>query len=153
MYVVELLQESCTNDCGQGNQTFHGKWLSYEQSFTFPCVNYSGCSAYKWGHLKELNLTRADLKELMKEELDELKKNLTIDSKNISATIRKRICARDDRPSAVSVGYVGVALLLIPLVIIISFDVPKYFVVVTNIYKRVSKRKDVNKARVQLKKY
>lgn len=42
--VCELTPELCTNDCGHGNQTFHGKCDLYEQSFTFPCANYTGCS-------------------------------------------------------------------------------------------------------------
>ncbi|CAG2205785.1 unnamed protein product [Mytilus edulis] len=92
---------------------------------------------YKWGHLKELNLTKDDLKEIMKEELNEMKSNLTIDSKNISATIRKHISARDDRPSAASVGYVGVALLLIPLMMIICFDASKFFATIARFLKKV----------------
>ena len=95
--------------------------------------------------MKELNLTKDDLKEVMKDELDEMKSNLTIDSKNMSATIRKRISARDDRPSAASVGYVGVALLLIPLLMIISFDVPRFWAMVTNVYRKVCKRQSMEK--------
>ncbi|XP_071172147.1 semaphorin-5B-like [Mytilus edulis] len=110
---------------------------------TYVQCNIKECPVYKWGHLKELNLTKDDLKEMMKEELNEMKSNLTIDSKNISASIRKRISARDDRTSAASVGYVGVALLVIPLVMIICVDAPRVFAVVAIIYRKVCKCKSV----------
>ncbi|CAG2233631.1 unnamed protein product [Mytilus edulis] len=112
----------CSNTCGNGTQirrrrcnnpapTIDGDECPGENVTNVPC-NMKECPVYKWGHLKELNLTKDDLKEMMKEELNQMKSNLTIDPKNISASIRKRISARDDRPSAASVGYVGVALLM-----------------------------------------
>ncbi|VDI23303.1 Hypothetical predicted protein, partial [Mytilus galloprovincialis] len=102
----------CSTSCGNGTQVRRrrcdnpndGDECSGENIASVHC-NIKECPVYKWGHLKDLNLTKDDLKEIMKEELDELKSNLTIDSKNVSATISKRISARDDRPSAASVGY------------------------------------------------
>ncbi|VDI20318.1 Hypothetical predicted protein [Mytilus galloprovincialis] len=123
----------CSTSCGNGtqirrrlcNNPNYGDACSGKHIISVHC-NIKDCPVYKWGHLKDLNLTKDDLKEVMKDELDEMKSNLTIDSKNMSATIRKRISARDIRPSAASVGYVGVSLLLIPLLMIISFDVPRF---------------------------
>ncbi|CAG2233632.1 unnamed protein product [Mytilus edulis] len=141
----------CSNTCGNGTQirrrrcdnpapTIYGDECPGENVTNVHC-NMKECPVYKWGHLKELNLTKDDLKEIMKEELNEMKSNLTIDSTNISASIRKHISARDDRPSAASVGYIGVALLLIPLMIIICFDASKFFAMIAKILKRVCSRK------------
>lgn len=77
--------------------------------------------------MKEQNLTKAELKEIMKDELNEIKSNLTIDKKNTSAVIRSHTSARDNRKSAVSMGYMGIALLLIPVVIIVGFDLTRLF--------------------------
>ncbi|CAG2200541.1 HMCN [Mytilus edulis] len=152
---------TCSTTCNDGQLEFQ-RWCNttIQRPIFTNCVgsnvkyevcNQGRCPVYKWGHLKELNLTKGDLKEIMKEELDELKRNLTINFKNISATIRKRICARDDRPSAASVGYVGIVLLLIPIVIIISVDAPKLFAVVTHICRKVCKRKVVKKKKFREK--
>ncbi|CAG2233599.1 HMCN [Mytilus edulis] len=149
----------CSTSCGNGTQIRHrrcdnpaptnnGVECSGKNGTQVHC-NIKECPVYKWGHLKDLNLTKDDLKEIMKEELDDLKSNLILDSKNISATIRKRISARDDRPSAAYVGYVGVVLLLIPLVILISLDAPKYLTPVANIYRKVCKRKSVKIANAE----
>lgn len=72
--------------------------------------------------MKDLNLTLAELKEIMKDEIIELKGNLTVDNKNTSSAIRRRISARDDRPSAASFGYVGVVMLATPIVLMICLD-------------------------------
>ena len=77
--------------------------------------------------MKEQNLTKAELKEIMKDELNEIKSNLTIDKKTTSAVIRSHTSARDNRKSAVSMGYMGIALLLIPVVIIVGFDLTRLF--------------------------
>ncbi|XP_052061812.1 coadhesin-like [Mytilus californianus] len=143
----------CSTSCGNGTQirqrrcnnpapSNNGVECAGENVTSVQCI-IKECPVYKWGHLKELNLTKDDLKEMMKEELNEMKTNLTIESGNMSANIRKRISALDDRPSAAFVGYVGVALLLIPLVMIISFDASMFFAVVANIYRKVCKRKSV----------
>ncbi|CAG2233608.1 unnamed protein product [Mytilus edulis] len=146
----------CSTSCGNGTQirrrrcdnpmSTNDRDECPGENVTKVLCNIKECPVYKWGHLKELNLTKDDLKEMMKEEMNEMKSNLTIDSKNISATIRKRISARDDRPSAASVGYVGVALLLIPLVMISIADAPKFFAVVATIYRKVCKCKSVKVA-------
>ncbi|XP_071173008.1 coadhesin-like [Mytilus edulis] len=140
----------CSTSCGNGTQirrrccdnlapTNVGNECPGD-NVTYVHCNIIECPVYKWGHLKEQNLTKDDLKDIMEEELNEIKNNLAIDSKNISATIRKHISARDDRPSAASVGYVGVALLVVPLVMIILADAPKVFAVVASIYRKVCSR-------------
>ncbi|CAG2233604.1 unnamed protein product [Mytilus edulis] len=137
----------CSTSCGNGTQIRRRRCDNLAptnvgnecpgDNVTYVHCNIIECPVYKWGHLKEQNLTKDDLKDIMQEELNEIKNNLTIDSKNISATIRKHISARDDRPSAASVGYLGVALLVVPLVMIILADAPKVFAVVASIYRKV----------------
>jgi hypothetical protein len=82
---------------------------------------------YKWAHLKDKNLTTVEMKETMKHELDEMKINLTIDRKNTSMAIRRRISARDERLSAASVGYAVIAMLTIPAILIFLCDCNRFF--------------------------
>ncbi|VDI45077.1 Hypothetical predicted protein [Mytilus galloprovincialis] len=60
-------------------------------------------SVFRWAYLKDSNLTFEEIKEEMKEYLDELKSNLTVDKKTTTAAIRRKISVRDFRTSAVSV--------------------------------------------------
>jgi len=73
-----------------------------------------------------MNLTTVEMKEAMKHELDEMKVNLTIDSKNTSMAIRRRISARDERLSSASVGYAGIAMLTIPAILIFLYDCTRF---------------------------
>ena len=77
--------------------------------------------------MKEQNLTKADLKEIMMEELNEIKSNLTNDKNTTTASIRAHTSARDNRQSAASMGYIGILLLLIPVVLIIGSDLQRLF--------------------------
>ena len=81
----------------------------------------------KWAYLKDKNLTRAELKEAMKHELDEMTANLTINSKNTSMAIRRLISARDERLSSASVGYVGIVMLAIPAILLFLCDCTRLF--------------------------
>lgn len=77
---------------------------------------------FKWDHLNERNLTFEEKKEMMKHELVEIKANLTVDKKNTSSAIRRRTSAPDHRHSASSFGYVGIILLVLPLVLLVCAD-------------------------------
>lgn len=94
----------------------------------------------KWAYLKDKNLTRAELKEAMKHELDEMTANLTINSKNTSMAIRRLISARDERLSSASVGYVGIVMLAIPAILLFLCDCPRLFqsTVKTQMIKRTA---------------
>ncbi|XP_050413001.1 uncharacterized protein LOC126827560 isoform X2 [Patella vulgata] len=67
---------------------------------------------------KTKTLTGAKLSENMKK----VAKELTVEKKTLSASIRKITSAVDNRPSAVSMGYTGVILLTMALVIMIVPD-------------------------------
>ena len=47
----------------------------------------------------------------LQERVDDLKKNLTIDTRNTSSYRRSLTCASDPRPSAAHVGYLGICIL------------------------------------------
>ncbi|XP_063431754.1 hemicentin-1-like [Mytilus trossulus] len=122
----------CSHSCGNGTRLkvreCNTPVPTNDASFcdgkntTVEWCNLSECPVYKWGYLKDLNLTLVELKEIMKEELNELKRNLTVDNKNTSSAIRRRISARDDRPSAASFGYFGVVMLATPIVLMVCLD-------------------------------
>ncbi|KAK6174777.1 hypothetical protein SNE40_017990 [Patella caerulea] len=54
-------------------------------------------------------------KELIVEIKAEIEKNLTVAKNKLSGTIRKKTSAKDERPSAVFAGYVGIVLILLSL--------------------------------------
>ncbi|CAC5362694.1 unnamed protein product [Mytilus coruscus] len=69
------------------------------------------CSKFgkgKWDFLRGTNLTLDQLREILKPELDLMKKELSINKSNTTRMRRSKISAPDDRVSAASVGYVGV---------------------------------------------
>ncbi|CAC5404314.1 unnamed protein product [Mytilus coruscus] len=117
----------CSVTCGEGKQYQTRKRFLpcakiYETVIQKNVCNQTKCPVFKWGYLNSMNLTIEEKKELMKDELVELKANLTVEKKNTSAAIRRRISAHDDRPSASSVGYFAIVLLVIPLVLIVCVD-------------------------------
>ena len=61
------------------------------------------------------------------EETQEIKKELEVDKKTLSATIRKLTSAHDDRSSSKTIGVIGAICLATPLVLILVLDAP-YFV-------------------------
>ncbi|XP_052093870.1 thrombospondin-2-like [Mytilus californianus] len=120
----------CSVTCGEGKQyqTKHRflPLVQINETVIKKNVCYeTKCPVFKWINLKSENLTIEDKKEMMKGELVDLKANLTIDKKNTSAAIRRRTSARDNRPFATLMGYVGVIILIIPVVLIIYADFTK----------------------------
>ncbi|XP_050398454.1 mucin-22-like [Patella vulgata] len=49
---------------------------------------------------------------------------LTVDKKNISAVVQKKVSAQDKRSSSVAIGYMGIVFLILPLLLIIAVDLP-----------------------------
>ena len=54
-----------------------------------------------------------------------IEKNITVEKKNVSKSIRKRICAHDDRPVSQSIGGTAVIFVGIPIVLLIVLDTIK----------------------------
>ncbi|CAG2204407.1 unnamed protein product [Mytilus edulis] len=76
-----------------------------------------------WGSARGMNLTFEELREMLKPDLDFLKKELGVNKYNTSRMRRSKISAPDDRISATSVGYVGVVFICIITVMIVFLDI------------------------------
>ena len=61
--------------------------------------------------------------EELETKLQEIKSILTLEKNSLSSSIRRKISASDDRPSARSIGAVGVAVLVSVLLAIIAMDI------------------------------
>ena len=85
--VLFLVQPMCPCDCA------YKKRLDYWASQGVP------------------NHTMAEWREILTPVLDEIKKNLTVNKANLSATIRRLSSAPDERQSSKSVGLIGIALI------------------------------------------
>lgn len=83
-------------------------------------------TVFRWSYLKEQNLTKWQLQETLKEEINYIKENLTLNSKQMSSAIRRRTSARDDRSSAASCGYVGIGILSVVAVLMICSDCSRF---------------------------
>ncbi|CAG2235496.1 unnamed protein product [Mytilus edulis] len=90
----------------------------------------------KWLYLKNLNLTLDEIRVILTDELENLRKNLTIDKTNTSAYLRTKISAPDNRPSAKSIGAVGVLFLVTIAVLIFGSDIINLFKSAQQLYKR-----------------
>ncbi|VDI55580.1 Hypothetical predicted protein [Mytilus galloprovincialis] len=82
----------------------------------------------KWDFLRAMNLTLDQLRELLKPELDLMKKELSVNKYNTSRMRRSNTSAPDDRVSATSIGYVGVVVICLKAVLIVFFDILGCFV-------------------------
>ncbi|XP_046326844.2 uncharacterized protein LOC124111242 isoform X1 [Haliotis rufescens] len=61
------------------------------------------------------NVTSNPTPEQLEEILEETKEKLTVPTKNLSATIRKKTSAADDRPSSQTMGYFGITMITVTL--------------------------------------
>lgn len=76
----------------------------------------------KWDFLRGMNLNLDQLREILKPELDLIKKGISINKSNTTRMLRSKTSAPDDRVSASSVGYVGVVFICLITVIIVFID-------------------------------
>ncbi|VDI55579.1 Hypothetical predicted protein [Mytilus galloprovincialis] len=83
----------------------------------------------KYDFLRGMNLPRDQLREILKQELDLIKKELSVNKSNTTRKRRSKISAPDDRVSATSVGYVGVVFICFIGVLFVFFDILGCFVV------------------------
>ncbi|VDI48899.1 Hypothetical predicted protein [Mytilus galloprovincialis] len=90
-----------------------------------PCSNVV---TGKWDFLRGMNLTLDQLREVMKPELDLMKKELSVNKSNTTRMKRSKISAPDNRVSATSVGYVGIVFICFIAVLIVFFDILGCFV-------------------------
>lgn len=96
----------------------------------------------KYEHLTKQNLTYEQLEEALRNETDRLKKELSVDKKSLSSTIRTKISASDDRPSSGVIGWFGGLLIGLQMLFIVSLDVcwclNKVKLLVTKLFKKDS---------------
>ncbi|XP_063410475.1 uncharacterized protein LOC134693567 [Mytilus trossulus] len=77
----------------------------------------------KWDFVRGMNLTLDQLRELLKPELDLMKKIMSVNKYNTSRLRRSKTSAPDDRDSATAIGYVGVVVICFKAVLIVFFDI------------------------------
>ena len=91
-----------------------------------------GCDcAYKkrldyWAAQNLTNHTMEEWKVILKPVLDEIKKNLTVDKTNLSATIRRRSSAPDGRQSSKSMGIFAILLITLVVGTVIFIDITAF---------------------------
>jgi len=73
-------------------------------------------------YLIGINYTLSELKEAMKEDLENLEKRLIIDKRKTSAAIRRRTSARDNRNSSIAIGTVAIIIICFVVFFIIFID-------------------------------
>ncbi|KAL3842031.1 hypothetical protein ACJMK2_020098 [Sinanodonta woodiana] len=72
------------------------------------------------------NMTYSEKEQALQDTIAKIQKELTVNTSELSATIRKKTSAEDSRVSAIVVGYtLGVALLSFSIGSIIIFDLPR----------------------------
>lgn len=81
----------------------------------------------KWDQLKYQNLTKTELKHLMKEDIKQLEKELKVNSNGTSSFRRKKTSANDERKASAYVGVVGIFLLIVPAVLMVVSDLAFVF--------------------------
>lgn len=83
-----------------------------------PPGNSCPCHCSKIYHPNlNINLTAEE-----KEKIKEMKKNLTVEKSTLSSTVRKLICAEDDRSSSQTIGVLGACFLAVTFGLVIIAD-------------------------------
>ncbi|XP_025076138.1 uncharacterized protein LOC112553253 isoform X2 [Pomacea canaliculata] len=70
----------------------------------------------------------------------EFKDDLLVDTSTLSATVRKKTCARDDRPSAITAGTFGVVFLVSTIVVLSAGDIITIVRCLSRYLRRVAKK-------------
>lgn len=79
------------------------------------------------GFLERCQLYGKELKEILKEELLQIRSNLTVDIKTLTSSLRKRISANDVRTLSSTIGYFGIVFIIILILLIILIDLTRFF--------------------------
>lgn len=81
----------------------------------------------KWRQLIYQNLTKIELKYVMREEIEQLEEELKVNSNETSSFRRKKTSANDERKASTYVGVAGIFMLSVPLVLIVASDLSYIF--------------------------
>ena len=90
---------------------------------TCPCSQVNS----KWSFLIGANYTFGELKELLKDDIATLEKELSVDASSLSASINKKISALDERQSSERIGYIGIIMIIVPLALMVLLDLGSLF--------------------------
>ncbi|XP_005097799.1 uncharacterized protein LOC101855640 [Aplysia californica] len=100
--------------CALAIMLFLGSQFCWTQEEEPECV----CSCIKAAIPED----KAEREEFVENEKKKIVKELHVDKKNLSSETRKKSSAVDERPSARSVGYLGIAMLTLSAGIVLVFD-------------------------------
>lgn len=99
-----------------------GSLMSSPSSMPMQCCQCSESNS-KWKHITGENVTRGDLEVILREEIEELCNNLTINKKNTSNFKRRKKSASDNRTSSILIGLLGSFIVCLPFVLIGVSDI------------------------------
>ncbi|KAK6190970.1 hypothetical protein SNE40_002725 [Patella caerulea] len=99
-------------------------------------VCYCGCEAPPTIFDPELEALTID------DKVEAIHKELTVDTKNISSSVRKLVSATDNRPSAVSIGYVGVFFMALVFGGIVLLDMNVLVSAIRDLYRSFTSKSD-----------
>lgn len=76
----------------------------------------------KWDSILNSNISKAEIDRLIVNEVQRIKTELTVNKSTLSFTRRRRSCARDDRRSSATLGFMGMAVIISFLSFFLVFD-------------------------------
>ncbi|VDI23797.1 Hypothetical predicted protein [Mytilus galloprovincialis] len=97
--------------------------ISSKQAEHLDCTCPCSFTTSKWDFLRDINITKDQLFDILKSEVDELQQNLTVDVKATSAYKNTKKSASDRRTSSMLMGLAGGFIICISTVLIISSDI------------------------------
>lgn len=88
-----------------------------------------------WAALNLINYTLEELRIILQPELTKLEEKLRVNKANLSSTIRKLTCAKDNRPVAKGIGAVGIVFIICLIACILIADMTSLKQHISNIKK------------------
>ncbi|VDI07251.1 CUB and sushi domain-containing protein [Mytilus galloprovincialis] len=104
--------------------------LTTPDTDTHPLACRCPCSEVgpnKWGYLRDLNVSLAQLEEILKPDLNKLHNLIAINKKNTTMNLRTKYSAADDRISAVSIGLAGATIICLVPALFVVMDLIECF--------------------------
>ncbi|XP_071084248.1 uncharacterized protein [Haliotis cracherodii] len=88
----------------------------------------------------EDTVNRTITAELIANLTEEIRKNLTVERKQLSASVRKRKAASDNRPSSQGMGTIGVVFITVLMAVVVLFDITGMFLGPTYVFSKKIRR-------------
>lgn len=98
---------------------------SVTQSSSTTNTCYCPCNTVgsKWDYLLNGTYTLDELKVILHDELEELRREVAIDKSHTLAAIYRKRCMNDDRPTSKVMGAFGAVMMCIPVALIVISDI------------------------------